>query len=121
MAMSVNTNVGAMIALQNLNATNKALETTQLRVTTGLKVNGPKDDAAMGFGRVGVGSKGRLGIVGQDLNLRPSGYEPDCDGILCIRGDDGRPPPLRRGRAGADLRSSAVSEKTVTAIACRGW
>lgn len=56
----------------------------------------------MGFGRVGVGSKGRLGIVGQDLNLRPSGYEPDCDGILCIRGDDGRPPPLRRGRAGAD-------------------
>ncbi len=46
MAMSVNTNVGAMIALQNLNKTNKGLETTQLRVTTGLKVNGPKDDAA---------------------------------------------------------------------------
>ena len=46
MAMSVNTNAGAMIALQNLNTTNKALETTQLRVTTGLKVNGPKDDAA---------------------------------------------------------------------------
>ncbi|MDP7603241.1 MAG: flagellin [Alphaproteobacteria bacterium] len=46
MAMSVNTNVGAMIALQNLSKTNKGLETTQLRVTTGLKVNGPKDDAA---------------------------------------------------------------------------
>ncbi|MDP7605022.1 MAG: flagellin, partial [Alphaproteobacteria bacterium] len=28
MAMSVNTNVGAMIALQNLNKTNKGLETT---------------------------------------------------------------------------------------------
>ncbi|MDP6269380.1 MAG: flagellin, partial [Alphaproteobacteria bacterium] len=46
MAMSVNTNAGAMIALQNLSKTNKGLETTQLRVTTGLKVNGPKDDAA---------------------------------------------------------------------------
>ena len=44
--MSVNTNAGAMIALQSLRATNRALETTQLRVTTGLKVNGPKDDAA---------------------------------------------------------------------------
>ena len=44
--MSINTNVGAMIALQNLNGTNKSLENTQLRVTTGLKVNGPKDDAS---------------------------------------------------------------------------
>lgn len=41
---SVNTNVGAMIALQNLNSSNKALDKTQLNVTTGLKVNGPKDD-----------------------------------------------------------------------------
>ena len=46
MAMSINTNAGAMIALQSLTATTRALETTQLRVTTGLKVNGPKDDAA---------------------------------------------------------------------------
>ena len=46
MAMSVNTNPGAMIALQSLSRTNTMLETTQLRVTTGLKVNGPKDDAA---------------------------------------------------------------------------
>ena len=44
--MSVNTNVGAMLALQNLNKSNKMLETTQLHITTGLKVNGPKDDAA---------------------------------------------------------------------------
>jgi len=41
---SVNTNVGAMIALQQLTASNKALDKTQLNVTTGLKVNGPKDD-----------------------------------------------------------------------------
>ena len=46
MVMSVNTNVGAMIALQNLTKTTRDLENTQLRVTTGLKINGPKDDAA---------------------------------------------------------------------------
>ena len=46
MAMSINTNVGAMVALQSLSATNRSLDKTQFRVTTGLKVNGPKDDAA---------------------------------------------------------------------------
>ncbi len=46
MVMSVNTNAGAMIALQSLNKTNSGLEQTQLRITTGLKVGGPKDDAA---------------------------------------------------------------------------
>jgi flagellin len=46
MVLSVNTNRGAMIALQNLNKTNKMLDKTQLHITTGLKVNGPKDDAS---------------------------------------------------------------------------
>lgn len=46
MVISVNTNSGAMIALQNLNATNKLLEQTQLNITTGFRVNGPKDDAS---------------------------------------------------------------------------
>ena len=44
--MSINTNAGAMTALQNLAANNRLMERTQLRVTTGLRVNGPKDDAA---------------------------------------------------------------------------
>jgi flagellin len=46
MVLSVNTNLGAAIALQNLNATNNRLERSQLNITTGLRVNGPKDDAA---------------------------------------------------------------------------
>ena len=46
MVLSVNTNQGALLALQNLTKTTKQLEVTQLRVTTGLKFNGPKDDAA---------------------------------------------------------------------------
>jgi flagellin len=43
---SVNTNVGALVALQNLNATNKALDTTQSRINTGLKIASAKDDGA---------------------------------------------------------------------------
>ncbi len=43
---SVNTNVGAMIALQNLNATNSELNTTQNRINTGLKVASAKDNGA---------------------------------------------------------------------------
>ena len=45
MAFSINTNVGAMVALQTLNSTNKALETTQSRINTGLKVASTKDDS----------------------------------------------------------------------------
>jgi flagellin len=44
---SVNTNVGAMIALQNLNATNTQLSQTQNRISTGLKVASAKDNGAI--------------------------------------------------------------------------
>ena len=46
MVLSVNTNQGAFLALQNLTKTTRELEVTQLRVTTGLRINGPKDDAS---------------------------------------------------------------------------
>ena len=46
MGLSLNTNVGAFVALQNLTKTTQRLEQTQLRITTGLRVNGPKDDGA---------------------------------------------------------------------------
>jgi flagellin len=44
---SVNTNVGAMVALQNLNKTNSDLMTTQTRINTGLKVASAKDNGAI--------------------------------------------------------------------------
>jgi len=43
---SVNTNIGALIALQNLNATNNELNTVQNRINTGLKVGSAKDNGA---------------------------------------------------------------------------
>ncbi|HWE44618.1 MAG TPA: flagellin [Caulobacteraceae bacterium] len=43
---SVNTNAGAMIALQNLNSTNTQINTIQNEISTGLKVSSPQDDGA---------------------------------------------------------------------------
>ena len=43
---SINTNVSAMTALQSLNKTNMALETTQKRISTGLRVGSAEDNAA---------------------------------------------------------------------------
>ncbi len=47
MGISVNTNVGAAVALQSLNATSKQLNTVQSRVSTGQKVATAKDDGAV--------------------------------------------------------------------------
>jgi flagellin len=44
---SVNTNVGAMIALQNLNSTNTELGVVQARINTGKKVGSAKDNGAV--------------------------------------------------------------------------
>ncbi|MFN4289120.1 MAG: flagellin [Brevundimonas sp.] len=44
---SVNTNVGAMIALQNLQITNQELAVTQSRINTGKKINSAKDNGAI--------------------------------------------------------------------------
>ena len=47
MGFSVNTNAGALVALQNLTKTNSQLNVTQSRINTGLKVAGAKDDASI--------------------------------------------------------------------------
>ena len=45
--LSVNTNTGAMIALENLNQTQAQLSTVQNAINTGLKVSSAKDDGAV--------------------------------------------------------------------------
>jgi len=44
---SVNTNTGALVALQNLNATNAELNVVQSRINTGKKVSSAKDNGAV--------------------------------------------------------------------------
>jgi flagellin len=43
---SVNTNIGAMVALQSLNRTSDELSATQKRISTGYRVADAKDDGA---------------------------------------------------------------------------
>ncbi len=43
---SINTNIGAFVALQNLNSVNSRLDTVQNRVSTGLKVSNAVEDAS---------------------------------------------------------------------------
>jgi len=47
MSFSVNTNAGALVALQNLSTTQAQLQTTQNRINTGLKIASAKDNAAI--------------------------------------------------------------------------
>ena len=66
---SVNTNMGAMIALQNLNATNAELATTQSRINTGKKVSSAKDNGAIWAIAQGQRADiGALGAVKQSLD-----------------------------------------------------
>lgn len=58
---SVNTNFGALVALQQLNSTNRDLGVVQNRVSTGLRVSSARDDGAV-FA-IGQGQRARLGTI----------------------------------------------------------
>jgi len=62
MTNSVHTNTSAAIALQNLTATNERLGVTQGRISTGLKVQGAKDNAAIWA--IAQGQRADLGALG---------------------------------------------------------
>jgi flagellin len=62
MANSVNTNLGALIALQNLNATNVELAATQTRINTGKKVATAKDNGAIWA--IAQGQRADIGALG---------------------------------------------------------
>jgi flagellin len=59
---SVNTNYGALVALQNLNMTSRDLDQVQSRINTGLKVSSAKDNGAV-FA-IAEGQRARLTALG---------------------------------------------------------
>ena len=70
---TINTNSGAMVALQQLNMTNRDLEQVQSRITTGLAVASAKDDG----GKFAIAQKMRADVkayevVGSSLDLAAS-------------------------------------------------
>ena len=70
---SINTNMGAMVALQTLNATNSQLETAQNQISTGLRVSSAQDDGSIWA--IAQGQKAQvsaLGAVTDSLNRASS-------------------------------------------------
>ena len=66
---SINTNPGSFVALRTLNSVNRNLDTTQNRVSTGLKVAGALDDASNFAIAQGIrGELKAIGAVTQGLN-----------------------------------------------------
>ncbi|GAA0643078.1 flagellin [Brevundimonas lenta] len=73
MTNSVHTNASAAIALQNLTTTNNRLSDVQSRVSTGLKVQGAKDNAAIwAIAQQQRADVGALGAVKQSLDRATS-------------------------------------------------
>ena len=73
---SVNTNVGAKIALQNLQVTNKELETVQNRINTGKVVSSAKDNGAIFAIATGQRAEvGALNAVKNSLNRGQSAVD----------------------------------------------
>ncbi|AQR73621.1 flagellin [Sphingomonas sp. LM7] len=73
MGFSVNTNTGAMAALQSLNETNKGLSQVQSRINTGLNVASTKDDSASYTIAQGLrGDMGGLKAVSSSLSRAKS-------------------------------------------------
>jgi flagellin len=73
MSISVHTNQSALVALQNLNKTNDELSGVQTRISTGLKIQGPKDNASVwGIAQSQRADVGALGAVKMSLDRAQS-------------------------------------------------
>ncbi|WP_339864603.1 flagellin [Paremcibacter congregatus] len=93
MAFSVNTNAGALFALQSLNKTNSQLDSVQSRINTGLKVASAKDNAAVfaiaqgqradlaGLGAV----KGSLDRASSSINVALAATEAVSDLLVQLK------------------------------------
>lgn len=107
---SINTNVGALVALRNLNSVNRDLEGVQNRVSTGLRVSGARDDASVfavaqgirgdlqGYEAVGGALSGARGIlsVAESGATQVSNLLADIRGKLTQLSDEGISQDQRR-------------------------
>ncbi|MGH6872854.1 MAG: flagellin [Rhizomicrobium sp.] len=86
--LTVNTNTGAMVALQYLNQTNAQLQTTQNAINSGLKVASAKDDGA-------------TFAIAQDMRGDVAGYQSVTDSLN--RGISSVDTALSAGQSISDL------------------
>ncbi|AGH49112.1 flagellin domain-containing protein [Sphingomonas sp. MM-1] len=119
MALSVNTNVGAMAALQSLTSTNRSLETTQSRITTGLNVASTKDDSAKyTVAQTLRGDLGKLSAVTSSLNNAKSVTDTAIAGAEQVSDllNQMKSKSLEASDAGLDQDSRDAIAKDLTAL-----
>jgi len=111
MAFSVNTNAGAMAALQSLNATNKSMSTTQSRINTGLNVASTKDDSAKyTVAQTLRGDQGGLTAVTSSLNNAKSVVD------VAVSGTEQISDLINDMKSKAYEAASATDSGTLTAL-----
>ncbi len=119
MAFTVNTNVGAMAALQSLSSTNKAMATTQSRINTGMNVSSTKDDsAAFTIVQSLRGDLGGLQAVGSSLNRAKSVTDVAVAGAEQISDivNEMKKKAYEAADAGIDTASRAAINKDFVAL-----
>jgi flagellin len=119
MAFSVNTNAGAMAALQSLNSTNRSMETTQSRITTGLNVASTKDDSAKyTVAQTLRGDLGKLNAVTSSLNNAKSVSDVAVAGAEQISDlvNQMKSKTLEASDAGLDVESRTAISKDLVAL-----
>ena len=119
MAFSVNTNAGAMAALQSLNATNKKMDVTQSRINTGLAVSSTKDDSAKyTVAQTLRGDLGGLNAVTSSLNNAKSVTDTAIAGAEQISDilNQMKSKAYEAADAGLDADSRAAIDKDFAAL-----
>ena len=119
MAFTVNTNVGAMAALQSLSSTNKSMATTQSRINTGMNVSSTKDDsAAFTIAQSLRGDLGGLQAVGSSLNRAKSVTDVAVAGAEQISDivNEMKKKAYEAADAGIDTASRAAINKDFVAL-----
>ena len=119
MAFSVNTNAGAMAALQSLTATNSRMDVTQSRINTGLSVASTKDDSAKyTIAQTLRGDLGGLNAVSSSLNNAKSVTDTAIAGAEQISDilNQMKSKSYEAADAGLDAASRTAIDKDFTAL-----
>ncbi len=119
MAFSVNTNAGAMAALQSLNSTNKSMNTVQSRINTGFNVASTKDDSAKyTVAQTLRGDLGKLSAVTTSLNNAKSVTDVAVAGAEQISDlvNQMKSKTLETSDAGLDAESRKAIAKDLVAL-----
>ena len=119
MAFSVNTNAGAMAALQSLNATNKGMNQVQSRINTGFNVASTKDDSAKyTVAQTLRGDLGKLSAVTTSLNNAKSVTDVAVAGAEQISDlvNEMKSKTLETSDAGLDAESRKAIAKDLVAL-----